>query len=37
MKNVKIKYELEWCDYFMIIAIINERFMDLYKMYKYFD
>ena len=29
IKNVKIHYELEWCDYFMIIAIINERFIDI--------
>ena len=33
IKNVKINYELEWCDYFMIIAIINERFIDIYRMY----
>jgi len=30
---IKILYELEWCDYFIIIAIINERFIDLYKLY----
>jgi hypothetical protein len=28
----KILYELEWLDYFIIIAIINEKFMDIYSM-----
>jgi Leucine Rich repeats (2 copies) len=30
---IKISYELEWIDYFMIIAIINERFIDIYRMF----
>jgi len=33
IKNIKIQYELEWCDYYMIIAIINEKFIDIYRMY----
>jgi Leucine Rich repeats (2 copies) len=33
IKTVKIPYELEWCDYYMIIAIINENYINIYKMY----
>jgi len=36
VKNIKISYELEWCDYYIIIAIINEKYIDIYRMYMYF-
>jgi hypothetical protein len=35
IKNVKTVYELEWCDYYMIIAIINSVYIDIYKIYKH--
>jgi hypothetical protein len=37
VKKVKTPFELEWRDYFMIIAIINERYINIYRMYDYFE
>jgi len=31
--KIKTKYEQEWSEYFMIIAIINERYIDIYRMF----
>jgi len=35
IRTVKIRYELEWIEYYMIIAIINSRYMDIYRMFLY--
>ena len=33
IKKVKTVYELEWCDYYIILAIINSQCIDIYRMY----
>jgi Leucine rich repeat len=35
IKKVKIPLELKWNDYFMIIAIINNKYIDIYRIYTY--